>query len=260
MNPSIRPIVSVIMPAYNSSAFITDAISSVCNQTFTDWELIIIDDGSNDDTPQKIETIAKKDCRIRFYKNDKNIGVAKTRNRGFDLCRGKYVALLDSDDVWYPDKLEKQIELLEKTGVDIIYCSYGIIGESGKKICDDFIVPETTDFDNSLIKSVISCSTVLFSENITKKYRFGSEYYHEDLVLWLILLRDGYKALGVTEVLAEYRVIQGSRASNKVRSAVDRWRIYRYYLKMPMFKCTVLLFEYIVMGLKKYRKKHTKHT
>ena len=249
------PVVSVIMPAYNAERFIEEAIRSVITQTVTDWELLVLDDGSTDDTAQIARKLAEEDSRIRFLPNKSNMGVARTRNRGFDLCRGQYVALLDSDDIWLPEKLEKQLVLAQTTGADVVYCSYGIMDETGRKLCDDFFVPPAVDFDQFLSRSVISCSTALLSKKIVDQYRFVADFYHEDLVLWLQLLQDGYQARGVETVLAKYRVMQGTRAANKFKSALNRWRIYRRHLGLPMGRSLSLLVEYALMGIKKYKKR-----
>ena len=250
-----KPLVSVIMPAYNAERFIDAAVRSVMAQTVTDWELLILDDGSRDTTAAIAEKLAAEDARIRFLPNEANMGVAKTRNRGFDLCRGQYVALLDSDDIWLPEKLEKQLALAEQTGADIIYCSYGIMDEEDHPVCEDFIVPPTVSFDQFLTKSVISCSTALLSRKIADRYRFMTQFYHEDLALWLQILQDGHQARGVTAVLARYRIMQGSRASNKLKSALNRWRIYRKHLGLSVGRSLSLLAEYAFLGLKKYRKR-----
>jgi len=250
------PVVSVLMPAYNAERFIEEAIRSVMSQTFQEWELIVLDDCSADSTASMVEKLACEDDRITLIRNEKNMGVARTRNRGLDLCRGNYIALLDSDDVWHPEKLEKQVKLAEETGADIIYCSYEIINEHGQRTCEDFIVPERTDFETFLSQSVISCSTALLSTKITKHYRFNTDFYHEDLELWYRILRDGFLARGVVDVLAQYRVMDGTRASNKARNAVFRWRIYREAMGFPVWKSMKLLVRYAVLGLRKY-KKHT---
>ena len=248
------PRVSVIMPAYNAERFIEEAIGSVIRQTFQDWELLVIDDGSTDATVAVVEKLARTDSRITLLRNEVNMGVAKTRNRGLDLCRGRFAALLDSDDIWHPQKLERQLQLAEDTGADVIYCSYGIVDEWGKKLCEDFIVPARTNFEASLIKGVISCSTALLSKKIVDNYRFDTKYYHEDYALWLQILRDSYTACGNVEVLADYRVMNGTRASNKLRSAAYRWQIYRKLLKFNVIKSAGLLAQYGFLGLKKYRK------
>lgn len=155
------PLVSVIMPAYQAEPFIGEAVGSVLAQSVTDLELIVLDDGSTDRTREIVRDFAQRDHRVRLVVNEENMGVARTRNRGLDLCRGTYVALLDSDDYWQPRMLERMIARAEETGADIIYCSYALVDEQGRKICNDFIVPPTTSFEESIVRSVITCSSVL---------------------------------------------------------------------------------------------------
>lgn len=250
---SAYPTVSVVMPAYNAEKYIEAAIRSVMEQTYQNWELFVIDDYSTDSTLAVIERLAREDDRITVLQNAENQGVASTRNHGLDLCRGNYVALLDSDDIWYPNKLERQVQLAQETGVDIVYCSYAIIDENDRKICADFIVPEHTDFESSLTKGVISCSTALLSRNIVDTYRFRTEFYHEDLAFWFQILRNGHTVCGVQDVLAKYRVISGSRASNKINSARHRWKIYRKLLGFSVLRSVKLFVRYALLGLKKYK-------
>lgn len=246
------PIVSVIMPAYNSRRFIAQAIASVQAQSVTDWELLVIDDGSQDDTCAIVETLAAQDRRVRLIRNEQNMGVAATRNRGFDLCRGQYVALLDSDDVWYPHKLQRQLELLERTGADIAYCSYAIVDEEGLQAKSDYTIPEQVDFDGLLRENVIGCSTVVLRRGILESHRFRTDFYHEDYVLWLDLLRTGHRAAGCSETLVAWRLIANSRSYDKRRSAFNRWRIYRQYLQLPLGKSMVAFASYAAASLRKY--------
>lgn len=250
------PTVSVLMPVYNCALYVEEAIRSVMVQTYTDWELIVIDDGSTDNTRTIVQRLSDEDARVRLICNPANMGVAKTRNRGLDLCGGQYVALLDGDDRWYPTKLEKQLTLAEETEADVIYCSYGMEDENSEKLCEDFIVPEETDYRRMLVQSVISCSTALLSRRVADTYRFRTDFYHEDLVLWLEMLRDGHQARGVTEVLAVYRVARGSRASNKLKSAVERFKIYHNCLGEPLLQCVRCIVEYAFLATKKYKKCH----
>lgn len=248
------PVVSVIVPAFNCELYIEAAVRSVMGQTFENWELIVIDDGSTDSTFDIVHRLAQEDCRIKAVKNPRNMGVAATRNRGFELSQGHYIALLDGDDRWYPDKLNKQLQVAEETNADLVYCSYGIIDEFDTRLCNDFIVPYTTDYQQMLVKSVISCSTVLLSRHIIEQYRFEANYYHEDLVYWLNIMRDEKKAYGAVDVLADYRVLHGSRASNKIKSVFQRWKIYRGYLKIPFFQSIILIMRYALLALKKYKR------
>ena len=248
------PLVSVIMPAYNAGAFIEEAIESVRNQTVSDWELLVIDDGSCDDTPQVAARLAERDPRIRLLVNEMNMGVARTRNRGMDACRGRYVAFLDSDDYWKPQMLEKMIARAEETGADIIYCSYELVDEQGKKVCNDFMVPLATTFEESIVRSVITCSTVLITAGLAKNNRFPTDMYHEDIAMWFRILHDGGTARGVPEVLAAYRQRAGSRSSGKLVSACRRWTIYRKHLQMPFFQTVVVMARYAYYGLRKFKR------
>ena len=249
-----KPLVTVIMPAYNAAGFIREAIQSVLNQTVTDLELLVIDDGSTDETTQIVEQLCKTDARVRLLVNEKNLGAGGTRNRGLELSASPYIALLDSDDYWKPQMLEKLIARMKETGADLSYCSYELVDEQGRKICNDFIVPEDTDFERSAVRNVISCSSVVFSESVVKQYRFPTDIYHEDLALWFRMLRDGIVARGVPEVLAGYRQRAGSKTAGKLKSAVRRWSVYRKYMGLSFFKSARYMIRYGYYGLKKYKR------
>ena len=248
------PAVSVIMPAYNCEKYIEAAIRSVVSQTFTDWELIVLDDGSSDSTREIIDRLAAEDDRIVPMPNERNMGVAKTRNRGLDISRGRYVALLDSDDIWLSGKLEEQIKKLQAENAGICYCSYSIIDSEGSKVKKDYIVPKNVDFPLLLKENYIGCSTVVIDREILGENRFLTDYYHEDYVLWLELLRGGAKAVGCTETLAEWRYIRNSRSFNKKQSALNRWDIYRNHLKLSVAHSLCSFLNYAFRGFKKYFK------
>lgn len=249
----MQPLVSVIMPAYNAEKYIGEAISSVLSQTWTNWELLILDDCSTDGTAAIAEGFARLDTRIRLLRNPQNMGVAKTRNQGIDLAQGEWIALLDSDDVWHSDKLSKQLAVANRTGADIIYCSYSLVVESGRTLLD-FIVPETTSYDCMLKKSVLSCSTVLLHRSVLSNHRFSTDYYHEDYAFWLELLRSGYKAAASQEILADYRIVKGSRSNNKLKSARNRWRIYRKVEKLPLWRSVGVFVAYAIHGVIKHKR------
>ncbi len=245
-------LVSVIMPAYNAEDYIEEAIRSVMAQTVTDWELFVLDDGSTDHTCAIVEALEKEDFRVRLLRNEKNLGAANTRNRGFELSRGRYVALLDSDDAWKPEKLETQIALLEKTGADFTYCSYAIVDAKGDPAKGDYIVPVEISFESLLRENCIGCSTVLLKQEVVEKHRFTPNFFHEDYVLWLQLLQAGLRGVGCTQVLASWRYIATSRSFDKKNAAKNRWRIYRDYLKLPLWKSAWAFCGYALAGLKKY--------
>ncbi len=248
-------MVSVITPAYNSQQYIEETIASVMSQNYPNWEHIIIDDCSTDATLSVIKKMAQKDSRIQVVENRKNRGVAATRNKGIAKARGKYVALLDGDDLWNRDKLEKQVQIAEDTGASIVYTSYEMIDDKGNKRYDDYMVPKTIDLQGLLEKNVLSCSTTMLRKDVAEKYCFSNDFYHEDYALWIQLVKAGYQPVGITEPLAKYRIHQGSRASNKVKSAYHRWKIYRKLAHCSIPQSNRFLWKYATAGMKKYRKK-----
>lgn len=246
------PLVSVIMPAYNAEELIGAAMDSVLSQTVTDLELIVIEDCSKDRTRDVIDAYAQRDPRIRVLLNEQNMGVAKTRNRGIEVARGDYIAFLDSDDVWHPEKLCAQIRKMTEEDAQISYCSYAIIGPQGDKVRADYLVPERVTYEDLLTENCMQCSAMLIRAEVVRKLMFNTEYFHEDYILGLDMLRLGYRAVGCSEILLNWRYIENSRSFNKWRAAKNRWAIYRAYLKLPVGKTLRLFCGYTVAGLRKY--------
>ena len=247
------PLVSVIMPAYNAEKYIEQAIRSVQKQTVRSWELIVVDDRSTDKTAEQIRRLAAEDMRIIPVYSETNHGAAESRNIALRQCRGEFVALLDADDVWHPQKLERELERARETDADIVYSSYAMIDEQGTRCFSDFIVEESTDLQSMLDCNTIGCSTVLMKAKVLEKRPFVTDFYHEDYVMWLSLLQAGCKAVGVRDILVDYRVARGSRSFNKLKSAKNRWRVYRDYLKLPLIPSVKAMAGYAINGLKKYR-------
>ena len=247
-----RELISVIMPAYNSEKYILKAIHSVMNQTYSDWELIVIDDGSVDSTVDIVREISANEPRIQLYINQSNMGVSKTRNRGFDLAQGKYIALLDSDDIWHTDKLEKQLALLKEKKADVVYSSYCMVSEDIPDKQKKYIVPVQISYSDMLCENFVGCSTVLMRSEIAKMYCFDSAFFHEDYVLWLNLLKNGCSFVGCTEILVDYTVVSNSRSHNKIKAAKNRWIIYRKSQKLSLYKSAAAFFSYMFNGIKKY--------
>ncbi|WP_440553404.1 glycosyltransferase family 2 protein [Vescimonas sp.] len=247
------PLVSVIMPAYNAEKYIEQAIRSVQKQTVRSWELIVVDDRSTDKTAEQIRRLAAEDMRIIPVYSETNHGAAESRNIALRQCRGEFVALLDADDVWHPQKLERELERARETDADLVYSSYAMIDEQGTRCFSDFIVEESTDLQSMLNCNTIGCSTVLMKAKVLEKRPFVTDFYHEDYVMWLSLLQAGCKAVGVRDILVDYRVARGSRSFNKLKSAKNRWRVYRDYLKLPLIPSVKAMAGYAINGLKKYR-------
>lgn len=249
------PLVSVIMPVYKARDFVEEAIRSVMAQNVTDWELLVIDDCSPDDSFEIARALAETDGRIRLLRNEQNMGVARTRNRGIELSRGKYIALLDSDDVWYPGKLSAQLALLGQTGAALSYCSYRIVDAAGKPVKPDYLVSSRADFEDLLKENVVLCSSIVVSSELAKKIRFNTDFYHEDYVFLLDILKEGHTAVGVREPQAAWRYMENTRSFDKRKAALNRWRIYRDYLKLPLPRSAYVFTCYAFAGVRKYFRK-----
>ena len=247
--------VSVIMPVYNCATYAEEAIRSVLAQTLGDFELLVIDDGSTDDTFAVAERIAAEDARVIALQNPENMGVSRTRNRGLDMARGEYIAFLDGDDRWHPEKLRVQVARMQAENAALSYTSYAIVDANGDPSKAAYIVPERVTFNSLLSENVIGCSTVMLTRAVASEHRFVTDFYHEDYCLWLDILREGHTAVGCTAPLTDWRLIQNSRSFNKKKSARNRWRIYRGYLKLSLFRSAWAFACYAVNGVKKYSSK-----
>ena len=244
-------LISVVMPNYNGHRFVEQAINSVLNQTYQNFELIVVDDCSNDDSLSLIEHKAQSDNRIRVIALEHNVGVANARNVGIKEAKGEYIALLDNDDLWTEDKLERQLALAQK-GADIVYCSYDFIDEQNNSIKKPFVVPQQTNFNKMLASSVISCSTSFIKTKLMLAHPFNPGFYHEDYVLWMELLRVCPTAYGDPKVLMHYRQVTGSRSNKKSNAAKERWNTYRKALKLNAVTSAGAFVRYAVKGVVKY--------
>ena len=243
-------MISIIMPVYNGEDFLEEAVRSVQAQTVPDWELLIINDCSTDNSHEIARQLAKQDERIILLNNEQNLGAAGSRNRGIDASRGELIAFLDCDDLWLTEKLEKQLPLLKEA--DVVYSSYAIVSEGGQ-LLKEYRVPNRTNINQLLKENVIGCSSVILKREILKKKCFRKEFYHEDYVLWLELLQSGARFCGAEEILLHYRLRSDSKAANKLKSARERWKIYRQFLKLSPWESFCCLLCYAAAGLRKYK-------
>jgi teichuronic acid biosynthesis glycosyltransferase TuaG len=240
-------MVSVIVPAYNCERTILSTLFSALRQTEKSLEIIVVDDGSTDQTYELVNQLALTEPKIQLYRNLQNCGVSQTRNNGCRYARGSYIAFLDSDDQWEPDKLEKQLFALEDSNADLSYTSYYIESETD---ITPYKIPPTISYRELLKENVIGCSTVVLRSKIMKTHAFDPTYFHEDYALWLTLLREGYKVIGIEEMLVHYRT--GGRSFDKLRAAKNRWIIYRQQEKLLFFTSLYYLSAYFSSGAKKY--------
>ncbi len=246
--------VSVIMPAYNAAKTLEQSVRSVCSQSFQDWELIILDDGSKDDTLAIAGKLAAEDSRIRLCPNQKNMGVSATRNRGVSLAQHELIAFLDSDDIWKPEKLEKQVACLEnQPDAALCFTASAFIFEDGRPSDSLLTVPEKVTRKDLLKQNVISCSSVLARRrDLLDDPMPDGTNLHEDYAVWLSLLGRYPYAVGVNEAMLVYRVSTGSKSGNKVKAAKMQWRTYRY-CRIGLFRSAVSFVSYAWRSVRKYR-------
>lgn len=248
----MRPLCSVIIPSYNSYKYIGETIRSVSSQTYSNIEIIVIDDCSEDNTTNLVTNLMNEDDRIILIRNENNIGVAETRNKGVQVANGEYIAFIDSDDCWLPTKLEKQIELMIRENIELSYTAYEMIDDKGQDLKKIFYVPLTVEKEELFKKNVIGCSTVVVRRGTMLKHPMRTEFYHEDFVAWLEILEECKVAKGVNEVLMKYRLMSGTKSRNKYKSALYVFTIYRKAFKLGLFKSSYYLLIYSFQGLKKY--------
>lgn len=247
-------LISVIMPAYNAEKTIRQAIESVMAQSFRQWELIVINDRSKDDTRQRVLELAEQDTRIRYMENDGNLGVAKTRNLGVSMARGEWIAFLDSDDAWEREKLERQVQLAERTDARLIFTGSAFMDQDGERLDYRMEVPEEVGFRGLLKQNVISCSSVLAEKALMVRYPMMPGDMHEDYAVWLkVLKHESITAKGVNEPLLIYRVSGASKSGNKRKAALMHWRVYRH-IGLPLPQSVYFFSFYMVRNLKKYTK------
>ena len=219
--------VSVIMPTYNCGAYIEDSIRSVINQTMRDWELLVVDDCSTDNTPEVMKLFAS-DERIRYMKLEKNSGPAGARNYGLDHASGEYIAFLDSDDLWLPDKLEKQLAFMERQGARISCTAYEAISEQGERL--NRVVKPFKKADYDLVLYTGNClgnSTVVYEREVFADIRVPEIRKRNDFALWLQLLKKETYAYGMDEIFMQYRVRENSVSSGKKSLFRYHWQLYK---------------------------------
>jgi teichuronic acid biosynthesis glycosyltransferase TuaG len=238
------PLISIIMPMYNAEKYVSETISSIICQTYENWELIIVDDCSTDNSFFVAESFGKNDYRIHLYRNNKNLGAAETRNKGICYVKGDFLAFMDADDVWLSTKLEKQIKFMLTTNTPMCFTSYETIREDGAHR-NNVHVPSRIDY-RSFLGNTITCShTIMFNINMIQADKlkcpcFDKSFdYPEDMVVWLQVLKTGVIAYGLDEILAKYRKHGNSRSSDMFKAIKRTWNAYRKIerLSIPYSVC-----------------------
>ncbi|WMS94876.1 glycosyltransferase family 2 protein [Pseudoalteromonas sp. HL-AS2] len=243
------PLVSIIMPAYNADQYIEQSIESVLSQTYANWELLITDDRSTDGTQAIVKAYADRDVRIKLFVNAENGGAGIARNNSIKKAKGRYIAFLDADDKWLPEKLTTQISFMLKNDYAFTFTAYQKVeGDEKKGIV---IPPEFTCYKKLLSSNVIGCLTAVYDvEKLGKKY-MPLIRKRQDMGLWLDILKDLPKAQSIPNVLALYRVDSGM-TQNKLEILKWQWRFYRDVVKLNIFNATYHFFIYSVKGFLKH--------
>lgn len=244
-------LVSVITPSYNAEKFISATIESVRTQTYTNWEMIIVDDCSKDDTREILKRYAELDSRIKPIFLEENSGAAVARNTALKEARGDYVAFLDSDDLWVPDKLEKQLAFMQKNDYAFSFTAYNLMDESGNPLEKVINVPKKIDYKGLLKNTIIGCLTVMIDTRKVEPLQMPLIRTRQDYALWLKVLRQGHIAYGMQEPLAHYRIVEGSISSNKLKTAKRNWYVYREIEKLSLPYASWCFVNYAFYAIKK---------
>lgn len=207
--------VSIITPVYNAERFLESTAQSVFNQNFACWEWILVNDCSTDNSWKIMQELARVDNRVRVYSNDINLKSGRTRNFAIEKAKGRFIAFLDSDDVWHPEKLSKQISFMIANGYFFSHTSYGYIDEEGNKIKSTLRVSKSIDYKGLLKRTEIGCLTAIYDADKLGKCYMSEHACKQDYALWLSILKKGVKSYGLDEELAFYRQVSTSTTSKK---------------------------------------------
>jgi len=235
MKSSNNDLVSIVVPVYNAARFLEKTIASVQNQTYTNWELILVDDYSTDNSFEIIQKYLKNDKRIKLFMNSVNSHAAVTRNKGIDESKGRYIAFLDADDLWAPTKLEKQVRFMQQKDCAFSFTGYEFADENGKPTGRKVSVPVTLNYKEALRNTIISTITVMFDINkLSKDDIYMPNVMSEDTACWWKVLKIVKHAYGMQESLSYYRRSRGTLSANKIEAVKRVWSLYRNVEKQSL--------------------------
>ncbi len=247
MNNLKDVLVSIITPVYNSEKYIGETIESVLSQTYKNWELIIADDCSKDNTAGVISKFT--DPRIKYFKLKNNSGAAVARNQALERAKGKYIAFLDADDMWKPEKLEKQLNFMINNNIGFSFTGYEILRSGDNKVIK---VPSKLNYSQFMMNTIIGTLTVMINIDIIGEVRLVNVKKDHDSMTWAKLLRQGHIAYGLNESLAYYRKVEGSISNDKFKAAKNHWNNCRKIEKLSLLKCLFYFFFYGINTIKKH--------
>lgn len=251
INRYVEGKVSVITPIYNADKYLESTLESVFNQTYKNLEIVLVDDCSTDTSKAIIEKFMCKHSEIIYYCQPKNMGAGAARNKALELATGQYVAFLDSDDLWLPEKTEKQIQLMKKKNSPFSYAAIEMMDEDSKTIKEKRNIKESCDYNYLLHNTIIATSSVIIDRSVLGDFRMPLRRGGQDYATWLKLLRNGTVASGINEALVRYRISSNSLSSNKFKSIKQIWEIQTQDEHINLLR---VFFDIIVFTLNAFKK------
>jgi glycosyltransferase involved in cell wall biosynthesis len=249
---SRHAMVSVITPVFNTNEFIEETLMSVSSQTYNQWEHILIDDRSNDASWSTLKRYAASDPRLKLYRNSNTFGSAATRNIAIENARGRYIAFLDSDDIWHPEKLAFQLEFIRQKKASFSFTAYRKMNCKGRISSSAVNVRPVVTYQNLLHTNDVCCSTAIYdTQKLGKIFAPDNLQARTDYVMWLDILKKT-KGFGLNFPLAVYRCRKGSISNNKIRAAYYQFRFYRNFLGLNLSTCFYYFVNYAFFGFKRY--------
>lgn len=248
-------LISIVTPNYNCVHFIAQTIESVLAQTYKNWEMLIVDDCSTDCSYEVALEYAEKDSRIKVIRNEKNCGAAISRNKAIELAQGEFIAFLDSDDLWMPDKLEKQITFMRDNDCDFSFCEYEHIDEENNTLHKVANVTKRLTYKKMLLHCWPGCLTVMYNQSVTGKVYAEDIKKNNDHALFLRVLKKCHNAMGIKEIMAQYRIRRGSISSKKSAIIKCYIRVIHEFEKQPLVFAWFCVFTHVfIKSTIKYRK------
>ena len=231
-------LVSIITPVYACESYLALTIDSVLAQTYENWEMLLVDDCSPDNSAQIVAQYQKRDDRIKYIKLAENCGAAVARNTGLSEARGRYIAYLDADDIWLPKKLERQLEFMNSNNAVFSCCDYEKIEADGSSLNKTVHMPKTITYEQLLRNTIIQTVGVIVDTKFVQRdlLLMPNVRRGQDSATWLQMLRNGVKFAGQNEVLAQYRRVPQSLSANKFKAMKRTWYLYRGIEKLSVLK------------------------
>lgn len=245
----MESLVSIITPTYNCGSFIGDTIKSVQGQTYKNWEMIIVDDCSTDDTSKIVKHYSQKDNRIQYVCLEKNSGAAVARTKAMELAKGNYMAFLDSDDLWTSDKLESQLKIMKENNWNFTCTDYEQIDEEGNLLNKTIKSIKKTDYSRLLLDCPVGNSTVMYNVDAMGKFRVPNIRKRNDDALWLQMLKKEKYIYGINKVMMQYRIRNNSISSSKLSLVKYHWILYREIEKLGIFKSVLHILFWVFIKL-----------